>query len=158
MRQLSRSQQQRQKSLPDDAGPGTLWGGSSSGSALARLPTAWGLCGLAQPILFPFELVAAIELEHMDLFDPGELLLPLPQKKQERQTSPSALATAPMDLHTAKPAEDTGDQPGSAQEHKEQHLPEKQEQQPSVLYVYVDGKCDQVKVSLSRSECAAMLR
>lgn len=161
-----RSKHQRQEPAPDDGRRKTFWENITSGSGLSIPHAGWGIPGLAHPVLFPSELLAAIELEHTDVFDPGEFLLPLksPLRKKTRPQRVGALALAgtPSGRHCAlaKAAKENVGEGASREwrQEEQQWLAEQEKRQLSELHLHIDGRCDHVKVSLSRSECTTIMR
>ncbi|KAL8453097.1 hypothetical protein Emed_000967 [Eimeria media] len=126
--------------------------------------TGWGGCTSTSPVLFPSELVAGVHVEHVDLFDPGELLLPFDLRRHGATRSEgadaSASAAAPFESSDAKEEVSGAEQQVAptdlAQQRPQQRLASLQGQQASEIHIRVDGRCSEVSLSLSHSECAAL--
>ncbi|KAL8433179.1 hypothetical protein ACSSS7_004067 [Eimeria intestinalis] len=134
-------------------------------STWAAHSTGWGGCAGTSPILLPSELVAGVHLEHADVFDPGEMLLPLALRRPEggrpEAAGASASAAAPREAGGGKDKEGARAAQEVASTVLTQRLPPQrlaslQGEQASEIHVRIDGQCSEVSFCLSHSECAAL--
>ncbi|XP_026191691.1 uncharacterized protein LOC34621999 [Cyclospora cayetanensis] len=79
-------QHQLPEALLGHQGPRADSGFDCSATDYTKLPSAWNVSGKTQPVLFPSELVATIEIEHSEVCHPAELWLPLrlPVRSEDR--------------------------------------------------------------------------
>lgn len=156
-------------------------GENSTGNqrSTGRIPTTWGTWGSVQPVVFPSELVAAFEVEHVDILDPRLVFLPskLPLyvgKRRKARASLRECQTACVEFPPCQPSAGEKAKQGAGQQEipqaflqKEQ--PKRQEHQKLVtrgaleqpiceVQICVNGKCNEVRACLSRHRCAAILR
>lgn len=117
--------------------------------------SAASVCGATTPVLFPSELVTTIEVEHTDVFHPGELWLPL---NQQAQWETRQQQNAESVIKSESSSTDLTQHQGGQVQQQQHPLPAEQKQQASQVHIRIDGKCDQIRVALSRSKCASLLR
>ncbi|KAL8456046.1 hypothetical protein Emag_000121 [Eimeria magna] len=135
----------------------------TAAASCAALFAGWSGCTGTSPVFFPSELVAGVHVEHADVFDPGELLLPFDLRGQGATRSKGA--DAPASAASFESC-DAKEEVAGAEQHVAptgltQQLPQQrsaslQGQHASEIHVRIDGQCSEVSLCLSRRECAAL--
>ncbi|KAL8428229.1 hypothetical protein Efla_005331 [Eimeria flavescens] len=164
----SQSHQQSQQSSSDDSELTRPLGEACEGGGPSAPFSAWDGCAAAHPVLFPSEFVAAIELQHVDAFNPGELLLPLDLQLHQKIRRPQA-ATTPSATAIGKSHDEMADggdaaKPEAAllddreQLHQQRHH-SVQEEHSSEVHVRIDGNCSEaLSAALAGDKPAGVLR
>ncbi|CDI87542.1 hypothetical protein, conserved [Eimeria praecox] len=179
-RRMRRVPQQKEGACnASSGGVGTLGEGNKIHSALgtARLPTSWDIGDAAKPIIFPSEVVAVVEVAHVDMLPLEVVMMPLKVPSCLEKTQPTRPAhrefrATAVDLHPCRTSGGEGAQQTSGQQEvgsipqQQQRQPQEQQQQNAhgvqdqrlcEVQISVNGKCNEVRASLSRHSCAAML-
>ncbi|CDJ47237.1 AGAP005082-PA, related [Eimeria brunetti] len=164
-----------------DGGKHEGWNLSGSAREVEQIFSSWGTCDFVQPLLFSSELVATVEVERVSTFAPGVVSLPLNmplyQERTLRRLQKRPLGrdfrTTAFELRSCQRSASKGTQQGSAQQDALRSLPQRkqcwhqeqqqvnahdeQDQRLCEIQIYVNGKCNEVRASLSRHSCAAIL-